>query len=202
MYLTCLDLEGVLTPEMWILTAEQAGIPELRVTTREEPDYDKLMQYRIRIMKEHGLKIQDMQQAIAKADPLPGARKFLDELRTFSQVIIVSDCFEQLARPLIAKLGYPTIFCHELVADGEGTITDYRMRIRKDTKLTTVKAFQQLGFDTVASGDSYNDLDMIRASKAGFLFRTTDQIKKDNPDIPALETYDELLSAIRSAEKQ
>ena len=198
MYITCLDLEGVLVPEIWIAFAEATGIPELKRTTREEPDYDKLMKYRINILKEHGLGLKEIQDTIATIDPLPGAKEFLDELRSFSQVIIVSDTFTQFAQPLMKKLGWPTIFCNELIVAENGEITDFRMRL-KDSKLSTVKALQACGFETVASGDSYNDLGMIRASKAGWLFKSTDQIKADNPDVEACESYDELMSKIRKA---
>ncbi len=196
MYVTCLDLEGVLVPEIWIAFSEATGIPELKRTTRDEPDYDKLMKFRIGILKEHGLGLKEIQDTIATIDPLPGAKEFLDELRTVSQVIILSDTFTQFATPLMEKLGWPTIFCNSLEVADNGEITGYKMRVEKG-KLTTVKALQSIGFDTIASGDSFNDLGMIEASKAGFLFRTTDQIKKDYPQFPAFEEYDELLSAIR-----
>ena len=196
MYITCLDMEGVLTPEIWIEFAQAAGIPELERTTRDEPDYDKLMQYRIDILREHGLGIKDIQKIIATLEPLPGAREFLDELRSFSQVVILSDTFEEFAMPLIEKLGMPTIICNSLDIDADGMITGHRMRC-EETKLTSVRAFHQMGMEIVASGDSHNDLGMIRASKAGFLFKSTDQIKKDNPDLPAFEEYDELLDAIK-----
>lgn len=198
MYLTCLDLEGVLVPEIWVAFAEAAGIPELKRTTRDEPDYDKLMAWRLDILREHGLGLKEIQDTIATIDPLPGAKEFLDELRSFSQVIIVSDTFTQFAQPLMKKLGWPTIFCNELIVAENGEITDFRMRL-KDSKLSTVKALQACGFETVASGDSYNDLGMIRASKAGWLFKSTDQIKADNPDVEACESYDELMSKIRKA---
>lgn len=198
MTITCLDLEGVLVPEIWIAFSEASGIPELRRTTRDEPDYDKLMHYRLAILKEHGLGLKQIQEVIAGIDPLPGAKKFLDALRDIGQVIIISDTFTQFAHPLMVKLGMPTIFCNTLEVAPDGEITGYRMRIA-DSKLSTVKALQSIGFDTVASGDSFNDLGMIRASKAGFLFRTTEQIRRDNPDIPAFEEYDELLEAIRAA---
>lgn len=198
MYLTCLDLEGVLVPEIWVAFAEAAGIPELKRTTRDEPDYDKLMAWRLDILREHGLGLKEIQDTIATIDPLPGAKEFLDELRSFSQVIIVSDTFTQFAQPLMKKLGWPTIFCNELVVAENGEITDFRMRL-KDSKLSTVKALQACGFETVASGDSYNDLGMIRASKAGWLFKSTDQIKADNPDVEACESYGELMSKIREA---
>ncbi|MGN1235495.1 MAG: bifunctional phosphoserine phosphatase/homoserine phosphotransferase ThrH [Christensenellaceae bacterium] len=195
MTITCLDLEGVLVPEIWIAFAEASGIPQLKRTTREEPDYDKLMRYRIAVLKEHGLGLKEIRQTISAIEPLPGAREFLDELRSKSQVIILSDTFTQFAAPLMEKLGYPTIFCNTLEVSDEGEITGFKMRIA-ESKLTTVRALQSIGYDTVASGDSYNDLGMIRASKAGFLFRSTPKIKAENPDLPAYETYDELLAAI------
>lgn len=198
MYVTCLDLEGVLVPEIWIAFAEASGIPELKKTTRDEPDYDKLMKWRLGILKEHGLGLKEIQETIAKIDPMPGAKEFLDELRSFTQVIIISDTFAQFATPLMKKLGWPTIFCNELVVADNGEITDFRMRCEK-SKLTTVKALQSCGFTTIASGDSFNDLGMIEASKAGFLFRSTEAIKKDYPQYPAYETYDELLAAIKKA---
>ena len=198
MYLTCLDLEGVLVPEIWIAFAEASGIPELKKTTRDEPDYDKLMNYRLAILKEHGLGLKEIQDTIAKIDPMPGAKEFLDELRSFCQVIILSDTFAQFATPLMKKLGWPTIFCNELVVADSGEITGFKMRCEK-SKLTTVKALQSVGFETIASGDSYNDIGMIKASKAGFLFKSPDNIKAENPEIPAYETYDELLSAIKKA---
>ena len=198
MYITCLDLEGVLVPEIWIAFAEASGIPELRKTTRDEPDYDKLMRYRLAILKEHGLGLKEIQDVIAKIDPMPGAKAFLDELRSFTQVIIISDTFTQFAAPLMAKLGYPTIFCNELEVGEDGMITGYHIRVPQ-SKLTTVKALQSIGFDTIAAGDSYNDLGMIQASRAGFLFRSTEQIRKDHPELPACETYDDLLALIRSA---
>lgn len=198
MYITCLDLEGVLVPEIWIAFSEESGIPELRRTTRDEPDYDKLMRWRLGILKEHGLKLSDVQNVIAKIDPLPGAKAFLDSLRELTQVVILSDTFEEFAKPLMKKLGWPTILCNNLVISEDGFISDFKMRC-KDTKLTTVRAFQSIGYDTIASGDSYNDLDMILAGKAGFLFRSTEKIKKDYPQLPAFETYDELLSAIRAS---
>lgn len=198
MYITCLDLEGVLVPEIWIAFAEASGIPELKRTTRDEPDYDKLMTWRLGILKEHGLGIQEIQKVIASIDPLPGAKEFLDELRSFSQVIIISDTFTQFAAPLMEKLGRPTIFCNSLNIADNGTITGYQMRI-EHSKLSTVKALQSIGFETIAAGDSYNDLDMIRAGKAGFLFRSTDKIKADNPDLPAYETFEELMRGIRAA---
>lgn len=198
MYVTCLDLEGVLVPEIWIAFAEESGIPELKRTTRDEPDYNKLMNWRIGILKEHGLGLKEIQAVIAKIDPLPGAKKFLDELRSETQAIILSDTFEQFAKPLMEKLGWPTIFCNTLEVAPDGEITGFQMRC-DHSKLTTVKALQSAGFDTIAAGDSFNDLEMIRASKAGFLFRSPDKIKADNPDLPAFETYDEMLSAIRKA---
>ena len=196
MYITCLDLEGVLVPEIWIAFAEASGIPELKRTTRDEPDYDKLMRWRLGILKEHGLGLKEIQDTIAKIDPLPGAKEFLDELRSFTQVIIISDTFTQFATPLMQKLGWPTIFCNSLVVAPSGEITDFKMRI-ENSKLTTVKALQSIGYDTIASGDSYNDLGMILASKAGFLFRSTEQIKKDYPEFPAYEEFDDLLAAIK-----
>lgn len=198
MFITCLDLEGVLVPEIWIAFAEASGIPELRRTTRDEPDYNKLMNWRIGILKEHGLGLKEIQDTIAKIDPMPGAKEFLDELRSFSQVIIISDTFTQFAAPLMKKLGWPTIFCNSLEAADSGEITGFRMRI-ENSKLTTVKALQSIGYDTIASGDSYNDLGMIKASKAGFLFKSTDKIKADNPELPAYETYGELMAAIKKA---
>ena len=194
----CLDLEGVLVPEIWIAFAKESGIPELERTTRDEPDYDKLMQWRLGILKEHGLGLKEIQETIAKIDPMPGAKEFLDELRSMTQVIIISDTFTQFAAPLMKKLGYPTIFCNTLEVAENGEITGFKMRVEK-SKLTTVKALQSIGFETIASGDSHNDLGMIRASKAGFLFKSTEQIKKDNPDLPAYETYDELMTAIKRA---
>ena len=196
MYITCLDMEGVLVPEIWIAFSEASGIPELRRTTRDEPDYDKLMRWRIGILKEHGLGLKEIQETIAKIDPMPGAKEFLDELRSFTQVVILSDTFSQFAMPLMKKLGYPTLFCNELVVAPDGEITGFRMRCEQ-SKYTTVRALQSCGFDTIASGDSFNDLGMIKASKAGFLFRTTEQIKKDYPEYPAFEEYGELLNAIR-----
>lgn len=198
MNIVCLDLEGVLVPEIWIAFAKETGIPELEKTTRDEPDYDKLMNYRINILKEHGLGLKEIQETIAKIDPMPGAKEFLDELRSITQVIIISDTFSQFAGPLMKKLGWPTIFCNELEAAEDGEITGFRMRCEQ-SKLTTVKALQSIGYDTIASGDSHNDLGMIQASKAGFLFRSTDAIKKDYPELPAYETYDELLAAIKAA---
>lgn len=196
MYITCLDLEGVLVPEIWIAFANASGIPELTKTTRDEPDYDKLMKFRLQILKEHGLGLKEIQETIATIDPMPGAREFLDELRSFCQVIIISDTFTQFATPLMEKLGWPTIFCNTLEVSESGDITGYRMRI-PDSKLATVKALQSIGFDTIASGDSYNDLGMIQASKAGFLFRSTEQIKSDYPELSAFEEYADLMSAIR-----
>jgi phosphoserine/homoserine phosphotransferase len=198
MYVTCLDLEGVLVPEIWIAFAEASGIPELRRTTRDEPDYDKLMKFRIGILKEHGLGLKEIQDVIETIDPMPGAKEFLDELRSFTQVIILSDTFTQFAAPLMKKLGYPTIFCNTLEVAENGEVTGFRMRCDK-SKLTTVKALQSIGYETIASGDSYNDLGMIQASKAGFLFRSTEQIKADHPELPAFETYEDLLKAIRAA---
>ena len=200
MFITCLDLEGVLVPEIWIAFAEATGIPELKKTTRDEPDYDKLMNYRIGILKEHGLGLKEIQATIAGIDPLPGAKEFLDKLRAYGQVIIISDTFSQFAGPLMEKLGMPTIFCNELIVGENGEITGYKMRCEK-SKLTTVRALQSCGFDTIASGDSFNDLAMIEASKAGFLFRTTDAIKKDYPQYPAFEEYDDLYDAIINAQK-
>ena len=198
MNIVCLDLEGVLVPEIWIAFAEETGIPELKRTTRDEPDYDKLMNYRINILKEHGLGLKEIQETIAKIDPMPGAKEFLDELREITQVIIISDTFTQFAGPLMKKLGYPTIFCNSLEVAEDGEITGFKMRI-ENSKLTTVKALQSIGYDTIASGDSHNDLGMIKASKAGFLFRSTDEIKKEYPELPAFETYDELTAAIKEA---
>lgn len=198
MNIVCLDLEGVLVPEIWIAFSQVSGIPELKRTTRDEPDYDKLMKWRLGILKEHGLGLKEIQETIANIDPLPGAKEFLDELRKVTQVIIISDTFSEFAGPLMTKLGYPTIFCNSLEVAPSGEITGFKMRI-ENSKLTTVKALQSIGFETIASGDSYNDLGMIRASKAGFLFRSTEQIKKDNPDLPAYETFDELSAAIRKA---
>ena len=198
MHITCLDLEGVLVPEIWIAFAEATGIPELKRTTRDEPDYDKLMNYRIGILKEHGLGLKEIQETIATIDPMPGAKEFLDELRELGQVIIISDTFTQFATPLMKKLGWPTIFCNSLEVAPDGEITGFKMRCEK-SKLTTVKALQSIGYETIASGDSHNDLAMIRASKAGFLFKSPDSIKEENPDLPAYETYDELLEAIKKA---
>ena len=198
MYITCLDVEGVLVPEIWVAFAEESGIPELKRTTRDEPDYDKLMKWRLGVLKEHGLGLKEIQETIEKIQPLPGAKEFLDELRSFSQVILISDTFAEFASPLMEKLGRPTLFCNSLEVSGNGEITGYKMRVEQ-TKLTTVKALQSIGFETIASGDSYNDLGMIQASKAGFLFRSTDKIKAEYPHIPAYETYDELLGAIKKA---
>lgn len=198
MNIVCLDLEGVLVPEIWIAFAEEKGISELKRTTRDEPDYDKLMNYRINILKEHGLGLKEIQETIAKIDPMPGAKEFLDQLREMTQVIIISDTFTQFAGPLMKKLGYPTIFCNSLEVADDGEITGFKMRI-ENSKLTTVKALQSIGYDTIASGDSHNDLGMIKASKAGFLFRSTDEIKKEYPELPAFETYDELMDAIKKA---
>lgn len=198
MNIVCLDLEGVLVPEIWIAFSQASGIPELKRTTRDEPDYDKLMKWRLGILKEHGLGLKEIQDTIASIDPMPGAKEFLDELRSLTQVIIISDTFTQFATPLMKKLGWPTIFCNSLEVAEDGEITGFKMRI-ENSKLTTVKALQSIGYDTIASGDSYNDLGMIKASKAGFLFKSTDQIKADNPDLPAFETYDELLTAIKKA---
>lgn len=198
MNIVCLDLEGVLVPEIWIAFAEASGIPELKRTTRDEPDYDKLMTWRLGILKEHGLGLKEIQETIAKIDPLPGAKEFLDELRAMTQVIIISDTFTQFAGPLMKKLGWPTIFCNSLEVAESGEITGFRMRV-ENSKLTTVRALQSIGYDTIASGDSHNDLAMIQASKAGFLFRSTEQIKKDYPEIPAFERYEDLMEAIRKA---
>ena len=198
MKLICLDLEGVLVPEIWVAFAEASKIPELKKTTRDEPDSDKLMRWRLSVLKEHGLGLKEIQETIASIDPLPGAKEFLDELRSFAQVIIISDTFTEFAQPLMKKLGWPTIFCNSLVVAEDGEITDYKMRV-ENSKLTTVRALQSIGFETVASGDSYNDLGMILAGKSGFLFRTTEQIKADYPQIPALETYEELLNALKEA---
>ena len=198
MNIVCLDMEGVLVPEIWIAFSEASGIPELRRTTRDEPDYDKLMNWRLGILREHGLGLKEIQDTIATIDPLPGAKEFLDELRTMTQVIILSDTFTQFAQPLMKKLGWPTLFCNTLEVAPNGEITGYRMRCR-NSKLTTVKALQSIGFETIAAGDSHNDLGMIRASKAGFLFRSTEQIMADNPDLPAFEEFDEFLEAIRKA---
>ena len=198
MNIVCLDLEGVLVPEIWIAFAEASGIPELKRPTRDEPDYDKLMKWRLGILKEHGLGLKEIQETIAKIDPIPGAKEFLDELRSITQVIIISDTFSQFAGPLMKKLGYPTIFCNSLEVADNGEITGFRMRV-ENSKYTTVKALQSIGFQTIASGDSHNDLGMIQASKAGFLFKSTEQIKKAHPELPAYETYDELMAAIKKA---
>ena len=200
MFVTCLDMEGVLVPEIWIAFAEATGIPELRRTTRDEPDYDKLMRYRLDILKEHGLGLREIQDVIATIDPMPGAKEFLDRLRQETQVIILSDTFEQFAKPLMAKLGWPTIFCNTLEVAESGEITGYQMRCPK-SKLTTVQALQSCGYQTIAAGDSYNDLAMIQASKAGFLFRSTEKIRADHPELPAFEAFDDLLNAIRGAMK-
>lgn len=198
MNIVCLDLEGVLVPEIWIAFAEASGIPELKRTTRDEPDYNKLMEWRLGILKEHGLGLKEIQKTIATIDPIPGAKEFLDELRSLTQVIIVSDTFTQFASPLMEKLGWPTIFCNSLEVAENGDITGFKMRI-ENPKYETVKALQSIGFETIASGDSYNDLGMIKASKAGFLFKSTEQIRTDNPELPAFEKYDELLDAIKKA---
>ncbi len=198
MNIVCLDLEGVLVPEIWIAFAEASGIPELKRTTRDEPDYDKLMKWRIGILKEHGLGLKEIQDTIAGIEPLPGAKEFLDELRSLTQVIIISDTFTQFASPLMEKLGWPTIFCNSLEVADSGEITGFKMRI-ENSKLTTVRALQSIGYDTIASGDSYNDLAMIQASKAGFLFRSTEKIKADYPELPAFDTYGELMEAIKAA---
>ena len=196
MNIVCLDMEGVVVPEIWIAFAEESGIPELKRTTRDEPDYDKLMKYRINILKEHGLGLKEIQDTIATIDPMPGAKEFLDKLREFTQVIILSDTFYQFAMPLMKKLGYPTLFCNTLEVAENGEITGYKMRVEK-SKLSTVKALQSVGFTTIASGDSFNDLGMIQASKAGFLFKSTEKIKADYPELPAFEEYDDLLAAIK-----
>ena len=198
MNIVCLDLEGVLVPEIWIAFAEESGIPELKRTTRDEPDYDKLMHWRLGILKEHGLGLKEIQETISKIEPLEGAKAFLDKLRELTQVIIISDTFTQFAGPLMKKLGYPTIFCNSLEVAPDGEITGFKMRC-ENSKLTTVKALQSIGYDTIASGDSHNDLAMIQASKAGFLFRSTEQIKKDYPELPAFESYDDLLHVIQQA---
>ena len=198
MNIVCLDLEGVLVPEIWIAFAQASGIPELKRTTRDEPDYDKLMNWRLGILKEHGLGLKEIQDTIAKIDPMPGAKEFLDELRSITQVIIISDTFTQFATPLMKKLGWPTIFCNSIEVADNGEITGFKMRCEQ-SKLTTVKALQSIGYDTIASGDSHNDLGMIKASKAGFLFKSTEQIKADNPELEAFDTYDELLAAIKKA---
>ena len=198
MFITCLDLEGVLGPEIWVAFAEESGIEELKKTTRDEPDYNKLMAWRLDVLRKNGLGIKEIQETISKIDPLLGAKEFLDTLRSESQVVIISDTFTQFAQPLMKKLGWPTIFCNELVIDEDGKISDFKMRV-ENSKYSTVKALQSMGFDTVASGDSYNDLGMIKASKAGFLFRSTDKIKADYPQLPAFETYNELLNGIKAA---
>ncbi len=198
MYITCLDLEGVLVPEIWIAFAEASGIPELKRTTRDEPDYNKLMTWRLGVLKEHGLGLKEIQETIATIDPIPGAKEFLDELRSITQVIIISDTFAQFATPLMKKLGWPTIFCNSLEVAEDGEITGFKMRCEQ-SKLTTVRALQSIGYETIASGDSYNDLGMIKASKAGFLFKSTDKIKADNPELAAYETYDDLMAAVRRA---
>ena len=198
MNVVCLDMEGVLTPEIWIAFSEASGIPELSRTTRDEPDYGKLMRWRIALLKERGLSLKDIQDTIATIDLLPGAREFMDELRKKTQVIVLSDTFYQFAMPFMEKLGYPSLFCNTLEVDEQGMISGFTMRC-KDSKLTTVKGLQTMGFDTIACGDSYNDLDMIRAGKAGFLFRTTEKIKQDNPDIPVFDDFGELLCAIKKA---
>ncbi len=198
MYIVCLDLEGVLVPEIWIAFAEASGIPELKKTTRDEPDYDKLMTWRLGVLKEHGLGLKEIQETIAKIDPIPGAKEFLDALRSMTQVIIISDTFSQFATPLMKKLGWPTIFCNSLEVAENGEITGFKMRCEQ-SKLTTVKALQSIGYETIAAGDSYNDLGMIKASKEGFLFKSTDKIKTDNPQLAAYETYDELMAAIKKS---
>ena len=198
MYITCLDLEGVLVPEIWTAFAEASGIPELKRTTRDEPDYNKLMTWRLGVLKDHGLGLKEIQETIATIDPIPGAKEFLDELRSITQVIIISDTFAQFATPLMKKLGWPTIFCNSLEVAEDGEITGFKMRCEQ-SKLTTVRALQSIGYETIASGDSYNDLGMIKASKAGFLFKSTDKIKADNPELAAYETYDELMAAVRRA---
>ena len=198
MNIVCLDLEGVLVPEIWIAFSQASGIPELRRTTRDEPDYDKLMKWRIGILKDHGLGLNEIKKVIETIDPMPGAKEFLDALREETQVLILSDTFTQFASPLMKKLGWPTIFCNTLEVAPDGTVTGYKMRVAQ-SKLSTVKALQSVGFETIAAGDSFNDLAMIQASKAGFLFRSTEQIKKDHPELPAFESYDDLLSAIRAA---
>ena len=198
MNIVCLDMEGVITPEIWIKFSEVSGIPELRRTTRDEPDYGKLMQFRMDILRQHGLGLKEIQDVIAQIDPLPGAKEFLDELRATTQAVILSDTFEEFAKPLLKKLGWPTIFCNSLVTDEKGMLTGVKMRCEK-SKLTTVRGLQSIGFETIAAGDSYNDLDMILASKAGFLFRTTEQIKRDHPELPAFEDYGDLLAAIKAA---
>lgn len=197
MNIVCLDLEGVLVPEIWIAFSKASGIPELKRTTRDEPDYDKLMNWRLGILKEHGLGLKEIQETIASIDPLPGAKEFLDELRSITQVVIISDTFTEFAKPLMKKLGWPTIFCNSLEVGEDGEITGYKMRI-ENSKLSTVKALQSIGFETIAGGDSYNDLAMIQAGKAGFLFRSTEKIKADHPELPAYEEFDEFLAAIKS----
>ena len=201
MYITCLDMEGVIAPEIWIEFSKVSGIPELSRTTRDEPDYDKLMKWRIGILKDHGLTLKDIQNTIAKIDPLPGAKEFLDELRSMSQTIVLSDTFEEFAGPILKKLGMPTVFCNSLEVDEKGFIVSHKMRCPQ-SKLTTVKALQSIGYETIAFGDSYNDLGMIQASKAGFLFRTTDKIKADYPEIPAFTEYSDLLAAIKEVSKK
>ena len=198
MYITCLDLEGVLVPEIWIAFSEASGIPELRRTTRDEPDYDKLMRWRLGILKEHGLGLKEIQDVIATIDPLPGAKEFLDELRSITQAVILSDTFTQFAQPLMKKLGWPALFCNELVVAPSGEVTDFHLRCQQ-TKLSTVRAFQSVGYETIASGDSFNDLAMIQASKAGFLFRAPESIKAQYPEIPAVDEYDDLLKLIKAA---
>ena len=198
MNIVCLDMEGVLVPEIWIAFSKESGIPELSRTTRDEPDYDRLMKWRIGVLRDHGLKLKDVQDTISRIDPLPGAKEFLDALREETQVIVLSDTFSQFAKPLMKKLGWPALFCNELIIDEEGYIADIKMRC-EHSKLTTVRGLQSIGFDTIAAGDSYNDLEMIQASKAGFLFRSTEQIRKDYPQYPAFEEYDEFLAAIRAA---
>ncbi len=198
MKIVCLDMEGVLVPEIWIAFSEATGIPELKITTRDEPDYDKLMRYRLKILKEHGLGLKEIQETIATIDPLPGAKEFLDELRSVAQVVILSDTFTQFAMPLMKKLGYPSLFCNELIVGENGEITGYKMRCEQ-SKLTTVRALQSCGFETIAAGDSHNDLAMIRASKAGFLFRSTEAIMAENPDLQEFEEFDDFLAAIKAA---
>ena len=198
MKIVCLDMEGVIVPEIWIAFSEATGIPQLRRTTRDEPDYDKLMKYRLAILKEHGLGLKEIQKVISTIDPLEHAKEFLDELRSLTQVLILSDTFTQFAMPLMKKLGYPTLFCNELVVGDGGEIVDYKLRV-KNSKLSTVLALQSVGFETIAAGDSYNDLAMIRASKRGFLFKSTEKIKSDNPDLPAFDNFEDLLSAIKGA---
>lgn len=198
MNMVCLDMEGVLVPEIWVAFAEVTGIPELKRTTRDEPDYNKLMEYRLNILRENGLGLKEIQETIAKIDPMPGAKEFLDALRRETQVIILSDTFEQFAKPLMEKLGWPTIMCNTLEVAEDGKITDFKMRVEK-SKYSTVKALQSIGYETIASGDSHNDLGMIEASKAGFLFKSTDEIKKEHPELLAYEEYDELLEAIKEA---